>query len=70
MPQDRSGHELRVGDRVSIPCVVKKVALSDEYVNVELETIEPQFPDSRKNWIVLNGKQVDQIPPPPTRPAA
>lgn len=55
---DKFGRELKAGDKVLIPCVVKETYATEEYCNVALETIDPMPPYEAKNAIVLNTKQV------------
>jgi hypothetical protein len=57
MPHDKRGEELRVGDTVLVPCVVKAIHLTADYCNVDLETKEPMHPFAQKTALVLNSKQ-------------
>ena len=58
MPHDLNGTEVRVGDRVNVPCKVTAIQLSEEYCNVTLETTEEMFPSGQKLRLDLNMKQV------------
>lgn len=57
MPHDNRGEELRVGDTVLVPCVVKAIHLTADYCNVDLETKESMHPGTQKTAIVLNSRQ-------------
>lgn len=57
MPHDNRGEELRVGDTVLVPCVVRAIHINADYCNVDLETKEPMWPGMHKTAIVLNSKQ-------------
>ena len=47
---DFNGTPLKEGDRVLMPCVVKRVTSSEEnFCNVEVETILGRRPDGLKN---------------------
>lgn len=58
MPHDNKKQPLAVGDRVDIPCVVKAIHLSEEYCNVELESVVAMWPTEQRNSITLNSRQV------------
>lgn len=58
MPHDLSGNELKVGDRVLIPCRIKALHLTEEYCNLDLETIQPMYPGDKLNNFTLNSKQI------------
>lgn len=45
---DHKGRELKVGDRVLIPCVITSRSATDEYCNVTVETIYGRRPDGAK----------------------
>jgi len=60
MPYDRNGHELRVGERVTVPCRVKAIHLNEEYCNVDLETEHPMYPGDHVTPLILNSKQVER----------
>lgn len=62
MPHDNAGQPLKVGDLVMIPCRVKDIYSTDEYCNVELETLYPMHPSSHHSGITLNAKQVSLVP--------
>ena len=48
---DHLGHELKVGDRVLIPCVVKELYPAEEYCNVSLESCYGRRPDDQKETV-------------------
>lgn len=58
---DLNGTELKVGDVVNVPCVVKGLCLSegDGYCNVQLETIFGRRPDGKRDHLLtLNTGQM------------
>jgi len=61
MPHDRNGVLLEVGDKVSIPAVVKNIMTGEEYCNVTLESEEVMFPGEYKSTFTLNAKQVEKV---------
>jgi hypothetical protein len=61
MPHDKNGVLIEEGDLVNIRARVKTVTTGEEYCNVTLETVEPMFPGTDKNSIVLNAKQVELV---------
>jgi hypothetical protein len=48
---DAKGRQLKEGDRVLIPAVVKRVHPTDDYCNVELETTLARKPDGKKDTV-------------------
>lgn len=48
---DHLGHELKVGDRVLIPCIVEKLYGGEYYCNVLLKTWYGRRPDDQKETI-------------------
>lgn len=58
MPHDRNGRELKAGDRVLVPCVVREVYSGEEFCNVTLDTVEPMFPGEHRTALTLNARQV------------
>ncbi len=58
MPHDRDGQVLVVGDVVHVPARVKALHLTEDYCNVDLETLEPMPPGDGTNSMSLNAKQV------------
>ena len=46
---DGMGRELKVGDIIVIPAVVKSVSTGPDYCNVSVETIGGRRPDGQKN---------------------
>lgn len=58
MPHDSDGRELKVGDVVHVPCIITAIQPTNEYCNVNMETIEPMFPGTYKSTFTLNAKQV------------
>ena len=58
------GIEVRVGDKVYVPCIVKQVIRQDaEYCNCSVETTEPMSPYSSKVSISLNTRQTISVMP-------
>lgn len=56
---DRDDKELREGDFVSLPCVVKECRPNQrEGFNIILETVEPVFPGDKGIELTVNSKQV------------
>lgn len=48
---DRNGTELRTGDRVLVECTIAELSPSEDYCNVDLETISGRRPDQHKERI-------------------
>lgn len=67
MPHDHHGAELKVGDVVMVPCVVKAIHLTEDYCNVDLVTREYMHPSHDVTKLTLNSRQTVK-PPPPERP--
>lgn len=61
MPHDKNGQELKVGDTVAVEAVVTAIFQTDDYCNVNLNTVEPMFPGNDKTFLVLNTKQVEKL---------
>jgi hypothetical protein len=61
MPHDKNGALISEGDKVLVRCTVKSVTPGEEYCNVTLETVEPMYPSTNKDTIVLNAKQVERV---------
>ena len=62
MPHDVHGKEIKVGDRVHIPCVVKALHLAEEYCNIDVEFCYPMPPyNERPKYSNLNTKQVERV---------
>lgn len=58
MPHDSRGTELKVGDTVMVPCVVKAIHLTEDYCNVDLETKLTMPPlHTGQMAITLNSRQ-------------
>lgn len=66
MPHDRHGTLLTVGDVVMLPCIVKKIELTEDYCNVTLETQYEMPPGplvgntAIRQSILVNSKQVER----------
>jgi hypothetical protein len=59
---DGKGTELQVGDIVSVPCRVVHVdAMKEEWNNITLETLTPNFPGQYFTPLPLNAKQVEFV---------
>lgn len=65
MPHDQRGEELKVGDRVLVPCIIKAIHLTEQYCNVDLETDLTMPPIGRPTTLTLNSRQT--VKPPATR---
>lgn len=61
MPHCNKGHELKVGDRVMIECVVEDVQAGVDYCNVTVRTVRPMPPYADGTAIVLNTKQTEKV---------
>lgn len=48
---DKNGTELRVGDIVMIPARVTQLSPTDEYCNVQVETVHGRRPDGMKETV-------------------
>jgi hypothetical protein len=57
MPHDNRGEELKVGDTVLVPCLVKAIHLTEEYCNVDLETKVTMHPSTDVTKLTLNSRQ-------------
>jgi len=56
---DAKGRELKVGDRVVVPCVVTAIHATVEFCNVSLESIATMPPaHTSKAGVTANTKQV------------
>lgn len=58
MPHDRDGNRLSVGDKVLVPCLVKAIHDTEDYCNVDIETVAPMFPSDKRSALTLNAKQL------------
>lgn len=45
---DHLGHELKVGDRVLVPCIIKELGSEENYCNVSLDSFYGRRPDDQK----------------------
>lgn len=57
MPHDKRGEELKVGDVVMVPCLVKAIHLTEDYCNVDLETKLTMPPLDQPSRFTLNSRQ-------------
>ena len=55
---DKFGREIKAGDLVLVPCVVRETYQTDEYCNVKVSTTEPMFPGNERTTMTLNTRQV------------
>lgn len=69
MPHDRNGIELRVGDVVNVPVLVKKIELTEDYCNVTLETVHKMEPGQYPSSLTLNSRQTEAKPSAPPEQA-
>lgn len=58
VPHDHDDRPLKIGDTVSVPCVITGIDRQPEYINVAMETVWPMYPGHKKTSIILNTKQV------------
>ena len=63
MPHDIDGTPVEVGQEVLVRFKVISVTPSEEYCNVNLETIEPMHPGEYKSTFTFNTKQVRVVGP-------
>lgn len=61
MPHDAAGKELKVGDLVHIPCLVRSVSRTEEACNLTVETELPALGSEYKPVITLNSRQVFKV---------
>lgn len=61
MPHDKQGAEVHVGDVVTVRCRVKEIHLTEQYCNVQLETVEPMYPGEGRSMLTLNAKQTEKV---------
>jgi hypothetical protein len=61
MPHDVNGRLLKVGDRVTVTCLITGISQSENYCNLSLETVQPMAPGTYKSQLSLNTKQVELI---------
>lgn len=61
MPHCNKGHELQVGDRVMVECVVESVTPGDDYCNVTVRTVRPMPPYTAGTTFTINTKQTEKI---------
>ena len=70
MPHDYNDNILSVGNIVWIPCRVKAVHLTEDYCNLDLQSMNPMpsYPNQYLNISAINSKQVRKdcgdFPPP------
>lgn len=57
MLSDKSGHELKLGDRVYIPCIITAVNANQEN-DLSVEVEDAVGPGRAKTALVINSKQV------------
>jgi len=57
MPHDKRGTELKVGDTVMVPCIVKAIHLTEDYCNVDLQTKLTMPPAGTVTLLTLNSRQ-------------
>jgi hypothetical protein len=58
MPHDRDGERLGVGDTVLVPARILRIHDTEDYCNVDLETVQPMSPLDSRTPLTLNAKQV------------
>lgn len=57
MPHDKRGEELKVGDVVQVPCIIKAIHLTEDFCNVDLETTLTMPPYNKTTALTLNSRQ-------------
>jgi hypothetical protein len=58
---DRDGKPLAVGDTVTIAFVITDTSATEDYCNVQLQTVEPMFPSNRFDKYWFNAKQTVKV---------
>lgn len=57
--RDAKGRELKVGDTVMIPCKIKQIHASEDFCNVDLESIATMpGNDMKSGFSAINTRQV------------
>lgn len=59
MPHDRNSRKVEPGQIVRVDFKVKQVHLTEEYCNLDLETVWPMHPGDSRTALTLNAKQVE-----------
>jgi len=54
MLHDKNGHEVKVGDYVTVLCKVRERHETEDYCNLTLDTAEPMPPSDNKTSLTLN----------------
>ena len=65
MPHDAKGRELKPGDKVLVPFIVKDVFMTEDYCNVNLESVAtmPPIHNSKANLGAINTRMVIRANP-------
>jgi len=63
MPHDRDGKTVNVRDEVLVPCRVTAIHDTDDYCNLNLETLHPMYPGTWPSQLTLNVRQVIKVAP-------
>lgn len=58
MPHDKYGSELKVGDKVLVPCVVESVGQTEEACNVTVKAALPALGSEYTPVVTMNSRQV------------
>ena len=59
---DVNGTPLKVGDKVVIPCKIMQISPTEEFCNVNLETMLGRKPDGQKeSFAAINTAQVVKV---------
>jgi len=70
-PTDRDGRPLRCGDVVSLECVIIGIDEHHVFINAELESVEPMYPELDKRvHVMVNTRQVTFLREGPPREQA
>lgn len=59
---DANGKELKVGDKVNIPCIVTSFGEPGPYCNINVELVHPMpaYPDQKSTMSAINTRQVEK----------
>lgn len=60
MPHDVNNNELKVGDVVNVQFKIKRIHLSEEFCNVDLESTINMYPSGNPTSISINSRQTER----------
>lgn len=58
MPHDLNGEEIKIGDRILIPCIVKSIQAAVDFCNLTVETEHKMPGNDSISTYTLNTKMV------------